>query len=314
MVYAATGASPFGADTVPAVLHRVLHAEPDLTPLPPRLREMIASCLAKDASRRPTAQQLMVSLVNPNTTPAPAARGPVPSGGAGAHGSAVHGAGAALGPHGGPPGGVHTGPRQPITTSPGRRSRSRGVLVGAVTAVVAAAATAVFMLNRTPATTGERQSPSAIAEMGQSPSAGTDTGQSPSATRSSAEETSSGTTRTQPADAEVKIPAAFEGDWSGRTTSTNPFDGDGAENSVAMKKGETTASWWERNADGECKGTIALTRVEGPQLTFSLGQNEGNCIAGTIWLALKGDTLTYTWKDVPGPGLVTQTGSLSKNS
>ncbi|TLF54925.1 serine/threonine protein kinase, partial [Nonomuraea sp. KC401] len=65
MVFAATGTTPFGADTVPAVLHRVLYAEPDLSPLPPRLRGPIASCLSKDPARRPSAQQLMVSLVNP---------------------------------------------------------------------------------------------------------------------------------------------------------------------------------------------------------------------------------------------------------
>ncbi|TMR15092.1 serine/threonine-protein kinase, partial [Nonomuraea zeae] len=65
MLYAATGTSPFGADTVPAVLHRVLHAEPDLSALPPRLRGPIAACLDKDPARRPTAQQLMVSLVGP---------------------------------------------------------------------------------------------------------------------------------------------------------------------------------------------------------------------------------------------------------
>ncbi|WP_344872115.1 serine/threonine-protein kinase, partial [Nonomuraea antimicrobica] len=73
MVFAATGTSPFGADTVPAVLHRVLHTEPDLSALPPRLREVIASCLAKDPAWRPAAQQLMVSLVTPGPPRSPAA-------------------------------------------------------------------------------------------------------------------------------------------------------------------------------------------------------------------------------------------------
>ncbi|MGW0203871.1 serine/threonine-protein kinase [Nonomuraea sp. NPDC003201] len=77
MLFAATGTSPFGADTVPAVLHRVLHAEPDLSPLPPRLRGVIASCLVKDPSRRPTAQHLMMSLVNPNAPHGPPAA-PIP--------------------------------------------------------------------------------------------------------------------------------------------------------------------------------------------------------------------------------------------
>ncbi|MFI7699757.1 serine/threonine-protein kinase [Nonomuraea sp. NPDC049480] len=293
MVYAATGASPFGADTVPAVLHRVLHAEPDLAPLPGRLRGVIASCLAKDPSRRPTARHLMVTLVNPTAPPAPAP---------GDRRDGPYGApGAGPGPqaYGGPP----TGPQHPVsTTAPGRRSRSRGVLVGAVAAVtlLGAAAAAVLMLNGTPgATEGERSASAA-----------------PSATSSSPDEAPSGEyssdpPQTQPA-GNLKIPAAFEGDWSGHTTSTNFMDPDGATNTVQLRKGESTASWTETDADDGCKGTITLTQVEKTRLTFSLGQNEGNCIAGTIWLALEGDTLTYTWRDVPGPGIVTQTGKLSK--
>ncbi|NUR93216.1 MAG: serine/threonine protein kinase, partial [Nonomuraea sp.] len=68
IVFAATGVSPFGAETVPAVLHRVLHFEPDLSPLPPRLRGIIAAALSKDPSRRPGARDLMVELVNPTAS------------------------------------------------------------------------------------------------------------------------------------------------------------------------------------------------------------------------------------------------------
>src|SRR5690606_881546 len=53
VLFAATGTNPFGADTVPAVLPRVLPAQPDLGPLPPRLRGPIAAALAKDPSRGP---------------------------------------------------------------------------------------------------------------------------------------------------------------------------------------------------------------------------------------------------------------------
>ncbi|MFG1702064.1 protein kinase [Nonomuraea sp. M3C6] len=304
MMYAATGVSPFGADTVPAVLHRVLHAEPDLSPLPPRLRGLIASSLSKDPSRRPSAQQLMVSLVNPNLTPSPGApTGPPPSGHP--HQSVPTG----LPPGGLPPHDSPTGPqRQAGTTTETPRARSRGVLIGAVAAVVALATggTALY-LNRTPAMeTGDRSSSAA-----------------PPETRSSPEtspETSPDTGTTTPAETEspspsgdLKIPAAFDGDWSGHTTSTNPMDPDGADNTVELNEGESTASWSEEDADDECKGTITLTKVESSQLTFALGQNEGNCIAGTIWLVLKGDTLTYTWRDEPGPGLVTQTGTLKRS-
>ncbi|WP_067813518.1 serine/threonine-protein kinase [Actinomadura kijaniata] len=67
MVYAATGHSPYGHDTVPAVFNRILNHEPDLTALPPHLREIIASCLAKDPARRPTAQRLLLRLLGEET-------------------------------------------------------------------------------------------------------------------------------------------------------------------------------------------------------------------------------------------------------
>ncbi|MFC7587253.1 hypothetical protein ACFQYP_28695 [Nonomuraea antimicrobica] len=114
-------------------------------------------------------------------------------------------------------------------------------------------------------------------------------------------------------DSDLEIPAAFEGDWSGPTTSTNPLDTDGAENRVELEEGESTAQWEEKDQDDDCRGTITLTKVEPTRLTFSLGQNDGNCIPGTITLDRQGDGLTYTWRDVPGPGLVTQTGTLKKN-
>ncbi|WP_433442432.1 serine/threonine-protein kinase [Nonomuraea sp. CA-141351] len=292
MLYAATGTSPFGADTVPAVLHRVLHAEPDLSPLPPRLRGLIASCLAKDPSRRPTAQQLMVSLVNPHTpgiqggtTPqAPGAR----------HGDTPQAAWARGGrppaaPRHDQPGRRH----QEMDTREPRRARSRGLLIGALAAVTALAAAAVattLHLNRTPTPPSQEDDHSASATVSSSPATGT------------------------PAvKADLKIPASFAGTWTGHTTSTNPMDADGADNTVALKPGASSASWSEKNPPDTCRGTITLTKVEEAQLTFSLGANEGGCIAGTIWLAKKGDTLTYTWRDDPGLNVVTQTGTLQKS-
>ncbi|MGP4098476.1 protein kinase domain-containing protein [Nonomuraea sp. KM90] len=294
MVYAATASSPFGADTVPAVLNRVLHAQPDLSPLPPRLREVLASCLAKDPARRPTAQQLMVSLLNPNRPP-PATP-------------------YATGPHGPPPApglrpdGQPTGPQAPAGTTAGttaRAVRSRGLLIGAVAVAVAltAVATTAVLLNFSPATSTER--PQSTTEP--SPTEPV-TRQPESPSESSPDE--QGESSAGPA---LKIPAAFEGDWSGYTTSTNVMDTDGAENRVKLEEGASTAAWTEKDQDDDCKGTIALTKVEERRLTFHLGQNEGGCIAGTITLDMTGDGLTYTWRDVPGPGIVTQTGTLKKN-
>ncbi|MGI5321161.1 serine/threonine-protein kinase [Actinomadura nitritigenes] len=63
MVFAATGRPPFGADTVPAVIGRVLRAEPELSGVPGSLRPLIAACLAKDAGARPTVRQVLDRLL-----------------------------------------------------------------------------------------------------------------------------------------------------------------------------------------------------------------------------------------------------------
>ncbi|MFC5749496.1 serine/threonine-protein kinase [Actinomadura rugatobispora] len=63
MVFAATGHPPFGDDTVVAVINRVMHEPPNLDGLPPDLHRLIAACLVKEPERRPTAQQLMMTLI-----------------------------------------------------------------------------------------------------------------------------------------------------------------------------------------------------------------------------------------------------------
>ncbi|WP_279575822.1 serine/threonine-protein kinase [Actinomadura barringtoniae] len=63
MVYAATGTPPFGDDTVVAVINRVMHEPPSVEGLPNGMRALISACLNKDPQRRPTAQQLMMSLI-----------------------------------------------------------------------------------------------------------------------------------------------------------------------------------------------------------------------------------------------------------
>jgi hypothetical protein len=58
IAYAATGAGPFGTGTAAAILYRVVHSEPVLDGIPPRLREVVAACLAKDPAARPTLRAL----------------------------------------------------------------------------------------------------------------------------------------------------------------------------------------------------------------------------------------------------------------
>ncbi|KQX52235.1 serine/threonine-protein kinase [Streptomyces sp. Root1304] len=62
LAVACTGRAPFDGGSVPAVLHAVVHGEPDLTGVPSGLRELIGACLAKDPSLRPSPQEVPARL------------------------------------------------------------------------------------------------------------------------------------------------------------------------------------------------------------------------------------------------------------
>ncbi|MFJ6935852.1 serine/threonine-protein kinase [Streptomyces sp. NPDC101132] len=64
LVAAATGRPPFAAESVPRLLHEIVHAEPDLTGVPAGLRAVVEPCLAKDPAARPTPEQLL-ALIGP---------------------------------------------------------------------------------------------------------------------------------------------------------------------------------------------------------------------------------------------------------
>ncbi|MBB5075033.1 protein kinase domain-containing protein [Nonomuraea endophytica] len=81
MVYAATGRPPFGNDTMPAVINRVLNQPPDLGALDGALREVVGACLQKDPALRPTAEQVMMRLLQ---HPVPSAGGMLAQGAAAA--------------------------------------------------------------------------------------------------------------------------------------------------------------------------------------------------------------------------------------
>ncbi|MFD4370586.1 serine/threonine-protein kinase [Streptomyces sp. NPDC058486] len=62
LVVACTGRPPFDGGSVPAVLHAVVHEEPDLASVPPGLRELVTACLAKDPALRPSPQEVTAWL------------------------------------------------------------------------------------------------------------------------------------------------------------------------------------------------------------------------------------------------------------
>lgn len=63
MVFASTGVPPFGQDSIPAVINRILNEEPDLSRVPGDLRELLRACLSKDPGARPKAQDLLMGLL-----------------------------------------------------------------------------------------------------------------------------------------------------------------------------------------------------------------------------------------------------------
>ncbi|MFF0523150.1 PQQ-binding-like beta-propeller repeat protein [Actinomadura nitritigenes] len=62
LVHAATGTPPFGTGAVPAVLARVVGADPRLDGVPDGLRPVVAACLDKDPGRRPSPEELVERL------------------------------------------------------------------------------------------------------------------------------------------------------------------------------------------------------------------------------------------------------------
>ena len=69
ILFAATGRPPFGADSVPAVMHRILHSAPDTSSLPQPLGGLVSACLSKDPARRPSARDVLLALLGLATAP-----------------------------------------------------------------------------------------------------------------------------------------------------------------------------------------------------------------------------------------------------
>ncbi|WP_219825305.1 serine/threonine-protein kinase [Nonomuraea typhae] len=63
IVFAATGTPPFGDDTLPAIINRILHNEPHLGDLPRQLRGVVYDCLAKDPGARPPMREVLLRLL-----------------------------------------------------------------------------------------------------------------------------------------------------------------------------------------------------------------------------------------------------------
>jgi serine/threonine kinase PknH len=70
LAYAATGCPPFEGEHPASVLYRIVSTEPDLSAIPPRLRQVIEACLKKDPAQRPGPAQViaMINALGPERT------------------------------------------------------------------------------------------------------------------------------------------------------------------------------------------------------------------------------------------------------
>ncbi|WP_101783619.1 serine/threonine-protein kinase [Nonomuraea indica] len=133
IVFAASGHAPFGSDTMPAVINRVLNQPPDVRVLDGALRDVVLACLAKDPTQRPTAEQVIMRLLqHPVSGPpggsailaeAAAAAGPHAPG---PHAGPPAGPHTPAGPHAGPHAGSHPGPHAGSHTGPPTGSHAPG--------------------------------------------------------------------------------------------------------------------------------------------------------------------------------------------
>ncbi|MFE3448408.1 WD40 repeat domain-containing serine/threonine protein kinase [Nonomuraea sp. NPDC059194] len=68
MAFAATGKALFAGESIPAVMHRILTAQPDLSGIGEPLRSLLAACLDKDPGARPSADDVLQSLLDGSTS------------------------------------------------------------------------------------------------------------------------------------------------------------------------------------------------------------------------------------------------------
>ncbi|MBO3749097.1 serine/threonine protein kinase [Streptosporangiaceae bacterium NEAU-GS5] len=126
IVFAATGTPPFGQDTLPAIMRRLLTEDPQLDGVGDGLRDVVATCLVKNPAMRPRASQVLLGLLGRPATSL--------SEGVLAEGEAVAAA---------------TTTQPSIPPPPARRSRRPAVLAGTALAVLAlGASVTVVTLNR----------------------------------------------------------------------------------------------------------------------------------------------------------------------
>ncbi|MGW5861454.1 protein kinase domain-containing protein [Streptomyces sp. NPDC055239] len=73
LVMACTGRCPFAGPSMPQTLYNIVHTDPDLSMIPAKIRPIVARCLAKDPSERPSPDRLLqdIGRLTPSARPWP---------------------------------------------------------------------------------------------------------------------------------------------------------------------------------------------------------------------------------------------------
>ncbi|TQS26414.1 serine/threonine protein kinase [Microbispora sp. KK1-11] len=329
IVFAATGRPAFGAASVPAVMHRILTAEPDASALPPSLRGVVERCLAKDPARRPASRDLLLELVGsaPDPLQAGAAAATTrPEGVRQGGTTAILPAFPATGPAGTIPSGLET------TGAGGRRRASRtGIVAGAVAAVGAVSVTAALLaprlLSGDTAATPSHAATTTVSHTAGSPAPPADAmpgetvtadggatqddagaGQDATVTTDDAAGDATATPKATPVPSTTPggtVPAAFAGTWGGHLEPDQLVGTSETDVQIVLEPGKRNGSWKDTNSS--CRGSLTLTRSSGTALVFRLDK----CAAGRITLIQTGEGLSYRWDGDEGD--VTFQGLLVKD-
>jgi eukaryotic-like serine/threonine-protein kinase len=285
MIFAATGRTAFGADAVPAVMHRILYEEPDLTGVPPALLPVILQCLDKDPGRRPSARDILLRLVDPSAQQPNATRaGAEPGAPAALLADSVP---AHMPTHTPTYVPTYASTPAPQSTGPtGPAPSRRGPVIAACAAIVAAALIIGGVLLLT------HRSPPSNAATGNTPGTGT----TPATINTAS--TGSPSTQTQGGTA-ARIPPEFAGTWTGTATMTASSGGGVAlQSSITFTFVAGATTIHETNED--CVNTLTLTKRTPAVLTFNEPPVPGHCQAGTVTFSRHGAGLSYRWLDIAG--------------
>jgi serine/threonine protein kinase len=273
MIFAATGRPAFDADSVPAVMHRIMYEEPDVTGVPPSLQPVVRQCLDKDPSQRPAARDLLLRLLDPSPrrTPSPSRTERVPP-----PARAVPPTGPVAQPTG--PVAQPTGPVTPPTelTGPSPTRFRRGPVLAICGTVILAALIigGVLLLTRGPG-------PSTAATSHTTTSSSSPGPVSPTNTSSPVGTSSPG--------------SAFAGHWSGTATLAPVGDPTvSVANGIDFTFVAGARTIHEKN--GSCVNTLTLSKETSSVLTFS-EPGTAECVAGTVTFTRHGATLAYRWTD-----------------